>query len=140
MPYDTPIENTIGVMQAVRDPEGTRRILEHYQAAEIHPAVDVPDYDQLERPLMEVFTLDSDTCAACAYMFTERQRRVFNELDGQVDLVEYKITEPRNIARVAQMGIKNLPCILINGELTVLVHHPQQPGVVGCGRTKFRYG
>ena len=37
--------------------------------------------------------------------------------DENVDLVEYKITKPENIARLMKMGIKNLPSILINGEL-----------------------
>ena len=33
MPYDTPIENTVGILQAVRQPEETRKMLENYQAA-----------------------------------------------------------------------------------------------------------
>ncbi len=32
-------------------------------------------------------------------------------------MVEYKITQPENVARLVKMGIKNLPSILINGEL-----------------------
>lgn len=30
---------------------------------------DMPDYGNLPRPMIEVFTIDSDTCAACTYMF-----------------------------------------------------------------------
>ncbi|MCJ7518459.1 MAG: thioredoxin family protein [Anaerolineaceae bacterium] len=44
-------------------------------------------------------------------------RRACDELAGQVDMVEYKITRPENVARLVKMGIKNLPSILINGEL-----------------------
>ena len=58
MPYDVPVENTIGVLQAVRDPRATRKILENYQAAEILPDVILPDYPNLEKPLVEVFTID----------------------------------------------------------------------------------
>jgi len=43
--------------------------------------------------------------------------RACEELKGQVDMVEYKITLPENVARLVKMGIKNLPSILINGEL-----------------------
>jgi len=32
-------------------------------------------------------------------------------------MVEYKITTPENIARMQKMGLKNLPSMLINGEL-----------------------
>lgn len=44
-------------------------------------------------------------------------QRAVQALDGQVDMVEYKMTSKENIARLTKMGIRNLPAILINGEL-----------------------
>jgi len=44
-------------------------------------------------------------------------QRACKELDGQVDLMEYRITNPENVARMLKLGIRNLPSILINGEL-----------------------
>jgi len=116
MPYDTPVENVIGVLQAVREPEAARKFLVNYQAREFDEKIELPDYAHLSQPLIEVFTLDSDTCAACGYMLGAAKRAVA-EFSGKVDLVEYKFTEPANIARVQKLGIKNLPSILINGEL-----------------------
>ncbi|MGC9467440.1 MAG: uroporphyrinogen decarboxylase family protein [Anaerolineae bacterium] len=117
MPYDVPVENVVGVVQAVRDPEGTRAMLANYQAESLDlSAVELPDYEHLDVPLVEVFTLDSDTCAACGYM-RDAARRATEELSGQVRMVEYKFTERENVARVKKMGVKNLPSIYINGEL-----------------------
>ena len=116
MPYDTPMENVVGVAQAVREPERYREMLANYQAPELDYEIDLPDYARLERPLVEVFTLDSSSCAACGYMLVATQRAVA-ELVGQVDMVEYKATVPENIVRLKAMGIANLPCIMINGEL-----------------------
>ncbi len=116
MPYDVPMENVVGVLQAVRDPHSTRHMLEHYEAHTFDIEVTLPDYNHLEKPLVEVFTLDSDTCAACGYMLGAAQRAV-HELVGQVDLVEYKFTRPENVARVIKMGVKNLPSLYVNGEL-----------------------
>jgi uroporphyrinogen decarboxylase len=116
MPYDTPVENVIGVLQAVREPEAARKFLVNYQAREFDTKIELPDYANLSKPLIEVFTLDSDTCAACGYMLGAA-KRVSAEFPEQVNLVEYKFTEPANIARVQKLGIKNLPSILINGEL-----------------------
>lgn len=116
MPYDVPVENVIGVMQAIREPEVTRRVLANYQAAELDMEVELPDYAHLDKPLIEVFTLDSATCPACGYMLSAAQRAA-QELAGQVSMVEYKITERENIARLRKMGIRNLPSILINGQL-----------------------
>jgi uroporphyrinogen decarboxylase len=116
MPYDVPVENTIGVLQAVRDPRATRKILENYQAAEIMPDVLLPDYPNLEKPLVEVFTIDSDSCAACGYMLGAA-KRAGQSLGGRVDVVEHKLTLPENVSRVKQMGIQHLPAIMINGTL-----------------------
>lgn len=119
MPYDTPPENVVGVLQAVRDPAGTRRMLANYQAHDFNLPVELPDYAALARPLVEVFTLDSETCAACGYMLGAAQRAV-GELAARgtpVDLVEYKFTRAENVARVVQLGIQKLPSLYINGQL-----------------------
>ncbi|MEN6479279.1 MAG: uroporphyrinogen decarboxylase family protein [Anaerolineales bacterium] len=116
MPYATPIENTIGAAQAVHDPDTYREIVRNYQRTALDYDVVLPDYAHLSRPLIEVFTLDSASCAACAYMLAAAQE-VANELGDRVELVEYKITVPENIARMHKMGITNLPSILVNGEL-----------------------
>ncbi|HNT74938.1 MAG TPA: uroporphyrinogen decarboxylase family protein [Anaerolineae bacterium] len=117
MPYDVPVENVVGVLQAVRDPEATRAMLTTYHEAELDlDAVILPDYTALEKPLVEVFTLDSDTCAACGYM-RDAALRAAAELADAVDMVEYKFTQKENVARVMKLGVKNLPSIYINGEL-----------------------
>jgi len=117
MPFDIPVDNVVGTMQAIREPETARLMVASYHAEEIDVStVEVPDYASLEKPLMEVFTLDSATCPACTYMLGAAQRAA-DELTGQVDMVEYKITQPENVARMKRMGISNLPSILINGEL-----------------------
>jgi uroporphyrinogen decarboxylase len=119
MPYDTPPENVVGVLQAVRDPESTRLMLATYQTHGFDLPVELPDYPALPRPLVEVFTLDSDTCAACGYMLGAAQRAVA-QLRGQgaaLDLVEYKFTRPENVARVVKMGIQKLPSLCVNGQL-----------------------
>lgn len=116
MPYDVPTENVVGVLQAVRDPQSTRAMLANYESHTFDIEVTLPDYAHLSRPLVEVFTLDSDTCAACSYMMGAAHRAV-NEKDGQVELVEYKFTKAENIARVVKMGITNLPSLYINGQL-----------------------
>lgn len=117
MPYDTPIENTIAAMQAVREPESARAILANYTAEEIDTSgVVIPDYANLERPLVEVFTLDSETCAACTYMWGAASRAVA-EFEGKVDIVEYKFTRKENVARCVKMGVQHLPSLYINGQL-----------------------
>jgi uroporphyrinogen decarboxylase len=117
MPYDTPVENVIGTAEAIRDVHRARHLLTNYHAAEMDlDAVELPDYANLEKPLVEVFTLDSATCAACGYMLQAAERAVA-ELTGAAEMVEYKMTSADNVARMTKMNIRNLPSICINGEL-----------------------
>ncbi|MGL6175021.1 MAG: uroporphyrinogen decarboxylase family protein [Cellulosilyticaceae bacterium] len=116
MPYDVPIENGIAVTQAVHETEEIRKILANYTAIEEDINVSIPDYEKLSKPLMEVFTLDSLTCAACTYMM-EAATVAYKEFNNEIDMVEYKFTIKENIARCKKMGVTNLPCIYINGKL-----------------------
>jgi uroporphyrinogen decarboxylase len=118
MPYDTPIENVIAVSHAVNDYESTKEALKDYSGSLdlSNTVVVIPDYASLKKPLIELFTLDSATCAACGYMMN-----VVNELHQEApdlfDWVEYKFTKKENIARCIKVGVKNLPSMYINGTL-----------------------
>lgn len=118
MPYDVPVENVVGVTQAVLHEDEVREILRDYRVADddISEPVDLPDYSRLKKPLIEVFTLDSATCAACTYMMGAAiaAKEIFGE---QIDLIEYKATTRENLARFKKIGVQNLPSMYINGEL-----------------------
>lgn len=117
MPYDTPIENVVGCMEAVRHPAETRKLLETYSKPPVDlDSVILPAYTNLEKPLVELFTLDSAMCAACMYM-VQAAKDAASDFGDQVDLVEYKFTNNANVARVMKMGVQNLPSLYINGEL-----------------------
>ena len=117
MPYEVPVENGIAVSQAVLQPDSVREMLRNYVAVEDNLHVELPDYAHLSKPLIEVFTLDSATCAACTYMMGAAI--IAKEHFGDaVDMVEYKYTRKENIARCKAMGVKNLPSIYINGKLS----------------------
>ena len=117
MPYDVPIENTIGVAQAALETDAVRDMVKNYQAAEVDTSsVEVPDYANLKKPLVEVFTLDSAQCAACGYMMSAAYaaKETFGDA---IDIVEYKFIYKENVARCVKMGVPNLPSMYINGEL-----------------------
>ncbi|NLM76168.1 MAG: uroporphyrinogen decarboxylase [Clostridiaceae bacterium] len=116
MPYDVPVENSVGVAQAVLYTDDVREMLKNYKAVEEDIEVELPDYNALKKPLIEVFTLDSATCAACTYMMNVANIAKKKYGDA-IDVVEYKFTTKENIARCKKMGVPNLPSMYINGEL-----------------------
>lgn len=116
MPYDLPIENVIAVQQAVRNTEMAREMIKNYTAEDITANVVIPDYTKLEKPFLEVFTLDSISCAACTYMWGSAVD-IKDYYGDKIDVIEYKYTELEGIARCKKMGVKNLPSMYLNGEL-----------------------
>jgi len=116
MPYAVPSENAIAVTQAVLETDDIREIVSNYEAVPEDIEIDLPDYDNLDKTFVEVFTLDSKSCAACTYMMAAAKEAKDNFGD-RIDMIEYPITVKENIARVVKMGIKNLPCIYVNGKL-----------------------
>jgi uroporphyrinogen decarboxylase len=116
MPYDVPEENVIGVLQALREPDSVRHILSHYVAADDAGEADMPDYAHLDRPLVEVYTIDADTCPACGYML-DAAKVTTAKFGERVEVVERKTVARENIRRAKKLGLKNLPALLVNGEL-----------------------
>jgi uroporphyrinogen decarboxylase len=116
MPYDVPVENGIGVTQAVLQTGEVREMVKNYVSVEDNIDIELPDYPNLTKPLVEVFTLDSATCAACTYMMgaANSAKADYGE---KIDMVEYKFTLKENIARCKKMGVPNLPSLYINGQL-----------------------
>lgn len=118
MPFDTPIENAIAVSQAVLQYDMTKAMLKDFDPDLDFAGIELtlPDYEHLEKPLVEVFTLDSASCAACGYMMNV-VNEVQKDLKDEFTHVEYKYTIKENILRCRRMGIKNLPSLYINGAL-----------------------
>ena len=116
MPYAVPVENAIAVAQVVREIDKYRDTVACYETADDGIEVEIPDYKNLKKPLIEVFTLDSASCAACTYMWATACDAKEKYGDA-IDVVEYKYTIRESIARCKKTGVKNLPSLYIDGEL-----------------------
>jgi uroporphyrinogen decarboxylase len=115
MPYDTPIENTVACATAVKHPEKAREMIANYSAVVDDIDVELPDYDNLDKVLVELFLLDPEQCAACTYMLAAAED-AYEEFKDIADYKVYKYFIKEDIARTRKMGIKNLPTMTINGE------------------------
>lgn len=116
MPYSVPVENVIAACQAIKHTDMARTMIADYEGSEDDITVELPDYEHLDKPLIEVFTLDAATCAACTYMLAAAMLAKDEFGDG-VDIREYKYTIREDVARTKKMGVQKLPSIYINGEL-----------------------
>lgn len=115
MPYATPRENTIACAQAVKNPESTRELVANYSSSFDDIEVDIPDYANEEKVLIELFLLDPEQCAACTYMKAAAVD-AYPEIEDIAEIREYKYFIKEDIARTQKMGIANLPTMCIDGE------------------------
>lgn len=117
MPFNVPFENTIGAVQAVLETEAVREMTKDYTAEALDLSdVVLPDYASLEKPFLEVMTLDPATCAACTYMVAATDEAKENFGDA-IDYKIYKYTIPEEIKYMAKSGVTNLPCVFLDGKL-----------------------
>lgn len=126
MPYDVPVENTVACSQAVKNTDQVREMIKDYSGGSLDGIeVELPDYEHLPRPFIEVFTLDSEQCAACTYMMAAAMtaKEYFGD---KIDVIEYKYTIKENVARCKKMGVKNLPTMVINGQIKHVSMIPDQ--------------
>lgn len=116
MPYDIPFENTIACAQAAKNPERSREMIKNYEGGGMDDIdIEIPDYANSDKVIIELFLLDPEQCAACTYMLAS----VEDAYDDFKDIAEYRVykyTVKEDIARTMKMGIKNLPTMCINGE------------------------
>lgn len=116
MPYDTPIENTVAVAQAALHTDAAREMVKNYEAVEDDfDHIEIPDYENLDKVLIELFTLDPEQCAACTYMVNSVVD-IYDEIKDIADYTVYQYNRKDDIARTKKMGLKNLPTMVINGE------------------------
>ena len=116
MPYDVPIENGIAVAEAARDIPKFREMLKDYESVGDDFEVEMPDYEHLEKPLIEAMTLDSAQCAACGYMWNTVKDAI-EKYGDKIECHEYKYCTREGIARSRKIGAKQLPSLFINGKL-----------------------
>ena len=54
MPYNVPMENTIACVQAVKHTDEVREMVKNYEAVDTLGDVELPDYENLDKPFIEV--------------------------------------------------------------------------------------
>ena len=116
MPYATPVENVIALSQAVLNTDKTRELVANYEMSDLDVEVELPDYDNLKKPLLEAFLLDPDACAACTYMWASATDMKAHFGD-KIDVVEYRYNNLPDISRTKKMAVKQLPSLYLNGKM-----------------------
>lgn len=116
LPFDVPPENLQAVAEMVHD-EYRRDVA---RATLTAPKLDLgsvqlPDYASEADVVVDVITLNSETCAPCQYM-VDAVRRAVAQVGEGVRFQEHKIVTRDGLCVMAALGLGNLPTICIDGK------------------------
>ncbi|MCW1306029.1 MAG: thioredoxin family protein [Candidatus Parvarchaeota archaeon] len=121
--YDTPPQNLEAVSEVVHDvpmekigeyiTEKASRIVEE----KIEP-YKTPNYKTLDYVNVDVITINADTCAACKYM-VEAVKSVGDKFMAipPFEWSEHRLSEKTTLSMIKTFGLKQIPSIVIDGEV-----------------------
>jgi MtaA/CmuA family methyltransferase len=129
LPYATPPENLQAVTQIVHDPYQRDIIKAIKLTDEAKELLDMGEYGQTEKVVVDVITLDSESCAPCQYM-VESVKAVTPEFEGIVEWHEHKIKNPQALTFMTSMMVRNIPTICIDGQITFVSRIPRKDELI----------
>jgi len=116
LPYEAKPENIEAVATLVRDPYQQQVAKQLIQSQPEQKTTKVlPDYSASPKIKIDVFTLDSTSCAPCQYM-VDLIRKVTPRFTDQMEWQEHKIKDNAAIQLMAALGVKKIPTICIDGK------------------------
>ncbi|HPG40837.1 MAG TPA: uroporphyrinogen decarboxylase family protein [bacterium] len=123
LPYATPPANLKAVTNLLHNPYQQQVIitLEKQPSAEAVP--DMSDYGVADKVIIDIITLDSESCAPCQYM-VEAVKQVAPHFEAIVEWHEHKIKHQESIQFMTALMVKNIPTICIDGKITFVSRIP----------------
>ncbi|MGI6731799.1 MAG: uroporphyrinogen decarboxylase family protein [Anaerovoracaceae bacterium] len=115
--YDTPVENLVAIGDFI---SGNFSSIDSFMT---ESSVEVDEGEELEeveivpgKAFVEIVTLDSEGCPPCQYMI-EAIKAIEADYGDKLRWRETLIKAKAGIRRVGELGVKNLPAMLINNEV-----------------------
>jgi uroporphyrinogen decarboxylase len=128
---NTPSENLAAVTQMARDPyerEVVRAMTRQNNGLKL---LNLKDYGQSDKVIVDIITLDSESCAPCQYM-VEAVKKIAPHFEGFVEWREHTIKQMSGITFMASLMVKNIPTICIDGKITFVSQIPAKNELIAA--------
>ncbi|NQU86295.1 MAG: uroporphyrinogen decarboxylase [Mariniphaga sp.] len=131
LPMDTPPENIKAVSELVHDPykQDVARTLEKQE--NILEVFNMKDYGQADKVIVDIITLDSESCAPCQYM-VEAVKKVAPQFEGVVEWREHAIKKMEAVTFMSSLMVKNIPTICIDGKIEFVSQIPPKGDLIAA--------
>jgi uroporphyrinogen decarboxylase len=139
LPYGTPEANLQAVTNMVHDEYQRQVARTTVTVTDMGPFDDIklPNFAQEKAVIVDCITLDSAACAPCLYTL-DAAIRAAERASVPVEVREHKIKSREGIGYMANLGVKNIPAICIDGEPRFISQIPDGDTLVKAIEDKAR--
>jgi len=131
LPYATPPKNLEAVAQVVHN-SYQREVV---KAIAIEPSdddrLDMREYGQADKVIVDIITLDSEACAPCQYL-VDAVQKVAPEFEGIVVWREHKIKSRESLIFMTSLMVRNVPTICIDGKIAFVSQIPPRDQLIAA--------
>lgn len=138
MPYAVPEENVKAVAELVHN-EYKQQVARELAAKtkESLSLLDMSEYGQTEKVIIDIITLDSEACAPCQYM-VESVKSIVPEFGELIEWREHKIKNPEAITMMSSLYVRNIPTICIDGQIKFVSRIPPREELIDAIRQRIK--
>ena len=131
LPYATPPENLQTVADMIHD-EYKREVAKAKIRKESNQdLMDMTDYGQTDKIIIDIITLDSEGCAPCQYM-VESVKDILPEFNDILEWREHKIKYKESLVFMTSLMVRNIPTICIDGQITFVSRIPGREELINA--------
>jgi MtaA/CmuA family methyltransferase len=123
LPLYTPVENLKAVSAMVHDTYSRDVVRAIQKKPDEILLPDMKDYGKADKVIVDIITLDSESCAPCQYM-VESVKTVAPEFEGIVEWREHSIKKLDAVNFMSALLVKNIPTICIDGKIAFVSKIP----------------
>ena len=131
LPMITPPENIIAVTKLVRDPYEREIVRAMTRQNDSLKLLNMKDYGQNDKVIVDIITLDSESCAPCQYM-VEAVKKIAPHFEGIVEWREHAIKQMSGVTFMASLMVKNIPTICIDGKISFVSQIPPKSELIAA--------
>jgi MtaA/CmuA family methyltransferase len=131
LPYATPPENLVAVREVVVDEYRREAVKSMADAQDVGDHLDMSQYGQTDKVVVDIITIDSEACAPCQYM-VDAVQKVAPEFEGLVEWREHKIKYRESLVFMTSLMVRNVPTICIDGQITFVSRIPPRDELIAA--------
>jgi len=125
LPLSTPVENLKAVSELIYS-QYLQDIARNLDKKESKlDILNMRDYGKSDKVIVDIITLDSESCAPCQYM-VEAVKRITPHFEGVVEWREHSIKKMEAVSFMSSLMVKNIPTICIDGKIAFVSQIPPQ--------------